>query len=550
MDKTISDLCNSIINIIDISVETVWLFRQQYFFRGHGRLNLLTGKLQNILQTIADTAGMEYLNGMGVAELLNAQEMDDEILIADIIEGQLLPSLEQLVQELQQNVELGSYDFYSDNMQILEKKSSKALMAQINNASKRPDCEYIPEYTASGHITIRVTENNRSYYICGNNNPYRDAIYFVQGNIEPDKYKYVILGAGMLFEAQALLTQRPDAELVVVEEDAFLLKLALTYQNLSELLSDDRISIECCGYDSFIAEMGLEDKCILIRKPAMRHIKNVGCRMAIERFFVKEMTIKEQAYVLEKEFRRNIRQNDIKSIDECAGRFKGKTVYLVAGGPSLNNSIDILKNRECGSIILSVGTAMARLRKEGIQPDFAIVIDVSEAIYYQLNGYIDYEKTSLLYMISANSKAVASFSGKKYAIFQKGFNLAEDYAREHGFRLVNTGGSVSTTALDVCICLGCRKVICLGLDLAYTGNRTHAEGTLGVVDVTPKDDLPTVKNVYGEKVSTSYSLSSFHKWIENRIKDEHDVDFINITNGAYIQGMENMGINGYPLYIK
>ena len=94
----------------------------------------------------------------------------------------------------------------------------------------------------------------------------------MQGNIEPDKYKYVILGAGMLFEAQALLTQRPDAELVVVEEDAFLLKLALTYQNLSELLSDDRISIECCGYDSFIAEMGLEDKCILIRKPAMRHI--------------------------------------------------------------------------------------------------------------------------------------------------------------------------------------------------------------------------------------------------------------------------------------
>ena len=550
MDKTISNLCSSIINIIDISVETVWLFRQQYFFRGYGRLNLLTGKLQNILQSIVDIAGMEYLNGMGVIELLNAQEMDDEILIADIIEGQLLPRLEQLVQELQQNVELGSYDFYSDNMQILEKKSSKALIAQINNASERPDCEYIPEYTASGHITIRVTENNRSYYICGNNNPYRDAIYFVQGNIEPDKYKYVIFGAGMFFEAQALLMQRPDAELVVVEEDAFLLKLALAYHDLSELLSDDRISIECCGYDSFIAEIGLEDKCIFIRKPAMRHIKKTNCRMAIERFFVKEMTIKEQAYVLEKEFRRNIRQNDIKSIDECAGRFKGKTVYLVAGGPSLNNSIDILKNRECDSIILSVGTAVARLRKEGIQPDFAIVIDVSEAIYYQLNGCIDYEKTSLLYMISANSKAVASFSGKKYAIFQKGFNMAEDYAREHGFRLVNTGGSVSTTALDVCICLGCRKVICLGLDLAYTGNRTHAEGTLGVVDVTPKDDLPTVKNVYGEKVSTSYSLSSFHKWIENRIKDEHGVEFINITNGAYIQGMENRGINRYPLYIK
>ena len=238
---------------------------------------------------------------------------------------------------------------------------------------------------------------------------------------------------------------------------------------------------------------------------------------------------------------RNIGQNDIKSIDECAGRFKGKTVYLVAGGPSLNNSIDILKNREADSLILSVGTVVARLKKEGIQPDFAIVIDVSDTIYHQLNGNVDYEKTSLLYMISANAKAVASFAGEKYAIFQKGFNMAEDYAREHGFRLVNTGGSVSTTALDVCICLECRKVICLGLDLAYTGNRTHAEGTLGVVDVTQTQDLPTVKNVFGKMVPTSSSLSSFHKWIENRIADERRVEFVNVSDGAYIEGMKNVG---------
>ena len=162
-------------------------------------------------------------------------------------------------------------------------------------------------------------------------------------------------------------------------------------------------------------------------------------------------------------------------------------------------------------------------------------------MYHQLNGNVDYEKTSLLYMISANAKAVASFAGKKYAIFQKGFNMAEDYAREHGFRLVNTGGSVSTTALDVCIGLGCRKVICLGLDLAYTGNRTHAEGTLSDDEISETQDMPMVKSVSGDMIPTSLNLSCYHKWIEHRIADERRVEFVNVSDGAYIEGMKNVG---------
>ena len=122
--------------------------------------------------------------------------------------------------------------------------------------------------------------------------------------------------------------------------------------------------------------------------------------------------------------------------------------------------------------------------------------------------------------------------------------MAEDYAREHGFILVNTGGSVSTTALDVCICMGCRKVICLGLDLAYTGNRTHAEGTLSDGEVSKAQDLPMVKSVSGEMIPTSLNLSCYHKWIENRIADEYDIEFVNISNGAYIKGMKNVSITG------
>ena len=531
------DICN----LINSAAETVWFFRQQYFFRGQGQLKKLILDLQQILQEIVDVAGTEFLNQMGIAELLDAQEKGDEILIADVIEGQLLPSLECLIQNLQQDQPIEHIDYLSSNLQVLRDKGENQLAKMIEKASARQGTSYAPEYTASGQVTVRLVEDGKDYYVSGNNNPYRDALYFVQGNMEPDKYQYVIIGTGLFFEVEALLKQRPDVEIVVVEEDAYLLKMALKYRELSAILSDDRITIECCEYVRYIEKTDVDNQGILIRKPAMKHMENLDCRMILKRFFVKAMTIKEQAYVLEKEFRQNIKLAEkIKSIDECKEKFVGRTVYLVAGGPSLNGTIEMLKRREKDSVILCVGTSASVLKKEEIAPDFVIITDVAEGIFHQINNNVDPEKTALLYMISANAKAVASFSGQKYAIFQKGFDLAEDYAGKHNYMLVSTGGSVSTTALDICIRFGCKKVICLGLDLAYTDNKTHAAGTHRCSDISKELDMPMVKNVDGKMIPTSLNLSCYQKWIENRISDEEKVEFVNISNGAYIDGMRNL----------
>ena len=41
-------------------------------------------------------------------------------------------------------------------------------------------------------------------------------------------------------------------------------------------------------------------------------------------------------------------------------------------------------------------------------------------------------------------------------------------------------------------------------------------------------------------VDTIPSLNAFRKWIEKRIKGENGVQFINISCGAYIDGMDNL----------
>lgn len=52
MEKMSSELCNNLTDIIDISTETIWLFRQQYFFRANKVLNRLTSELQEVIQSI------------------------------------------------------------------------------------------------------------------------------------------------------------------------------------------------------------------------------------------------------------------------------------------------------------------------------------------------------------------------------------------------------------------------------------------------------------------------------------------------------------------
>lgn len=75
--------------------------------------------------------------------------------------------------------------------------------------------------------------------------------------------------------------------------------------------------------------------------------------------------------------------------------------------------MDALKNREENFIIMCVGTAASKLKAEGIVPEYVIITDVSDGMYDRIHGYVDECNTSLLYMISANAKAVSSFSGKK-----------------------------------------------------------------------------------------------------------------------------------------
>ncbi|MBR1572372.1 MAG: motility associated factor glycosyltransferase family protein [Lachnospiraceae bacterium] len=537
-------MVGKLIEINEYAYDTVYNFRRQYYYTGWNACTKITEKLNDVIDDCVLTAGGDIVQRLGLPVFFDAMESGDEILIADVLEVQFIPTMESIIQLLEIDMSDVSIDYLTKNISELNKYGYEKLAEIIIAAKPRNDCQYIAEYTAAGYPTIKIVENGSEYYMSGNNNPVADAYTYADGNVNESIYKYSLLGVGLFFEAKAMLKLRPDIELRIVEEDPYLMKLAMTYVDVSGIIEDDRVKLIVEKYADYISRIDDADGQVLVRKPSIRHMSDDAEADVIARFFMNSMSLAEQRHWLDRNYRRNILLKNIKSVDECVNDFKGKKVYLVAGGPSLDLAMEMLAKREQDSVVLCVGTSLKKLMSEGITPEYAIITDAKDSMYSQLHGVIDKKKTKLLYLSTANNKAVVDFDGDRYMICQNGMPEAEKYAKSHGYKCFNTGGSVSTTAIDICIGLGCKEVVCMGLDLAFTDNKTHAGGTLDEKEISINSNITKkVRSVKGEDIYTSENLHSYHVWIEHRIENVKNVKFVNISNGAFIKGMMNLPVS-------
>ena len=111
----------------------------------------------------------------------------------------------------------------------------------------------------------------------------------------------------------------------------------------------------------------------------------------------------------------------------------------------------------------------------GITMDYIIITDPKEISNRQIQG-VEHMEVPMILLSTATKGVARYYKGEKYMLCQKGFPDAEQYACERGLPLFETGGSVATTALDLCVRFDVNKIIFIGLDMAYTGNKNHAEG--------------------------------------------------------------------------
>ncbi len=209
---------------------------------------------------------------------------------------------------------------------------------------------------------------------------------------------------------------------------------------------------------------------------------------------------------------------------------------VVAAGPSLNKNIKDLK-AACGkALIIAVDTAIKPLLKEGIKPDMVMIIDAVKPLdLFQMDGC---ENIPFICTVNASSEVIAYHKGKKF-FYHEGYFFSEKILMKskEDFGTVSSGGSVATSAFSLLYKIGLTRIILVGQDLAYTNNRTHADGTFSekMQEVNTKG-MFMVEGNYEARVPTANDLRQFLDWYNVTIPamKERNPEFcvINATEGG------------------
>lgn len=485
--------------------------------------------------------------------ILKAQEQEDYVLIGDLFELSIIPFLKELQgllisQAMSEAEECGGiYPYDREKLHktisglICEEKQRQKLLGRLKEAGAICAPGYRVEFTSCGEMTVVVNTEKRERYFHSNGEVRAEAHQLAISWYREEKGTYLVYGLGLGYHIEELAHLSDGVLVEVYESDPDIVLLASAYGTVSHLLELANVKVI---YDPEFTELTSrlnqikEDEELVLHYPSLLNIHDSRVREKLEEYFVQFSSVKNQLPLLNQNFRSNIMNYD-SSAEVLADKFKNRDIYIVAAGPSLDKNCNLLKEREADSIIIATGTVLKKLLSEGLRPDYFVVSDANARIYAQING-LEQLDIPMLFLSTAYKGFAANYQGKKYLMLQEEFVPAEQYAGQKGLKLFETGGSVSTTALDAAIKLGGKRIIFLGLDLAYTDNYVHASNT-SRRNLTESKDLREVLDINGKKVYTSRSLLIYRKWIERHIGKFKDIEFLNATEGGIpIEGMRNV----------
>jgi hypothetical protein len=214
-------------------------------------------------------------------------------------------------------------------------------------------------------------------------------------------------------------------------------------------------------------------------------------------------------------------------------------VFLAAAGPSLDKIKPMLRDIYDRCIIVAVDTSLRFFVKNGIQPDFVLVVDPQFWNSRHLDRCVC-EKTRLATALVAESAVyppVLNLPFKNIFLCGSLFPLGvfiENQVDPKG--RLGAGGSVATTAWDFARILGTDEIWITGLDLSFPDLKTHFKGARFEESFNSqscrfnpiekwivralRDGKPfKARSGNGGQVLTDQRLSLYAAWFENQFRE-------------------------------
>lgn len=516
--------------------EIVLRYRRQFYFRGSKLLQELTELLQVILtELLEDKTATETKECLEILNaLVQAQENQDYILIADILEGDLLPTLQKIQIRMESETEREECEYWEENIAAV-RKVNPDLYREMQSWKAQGNSRYQVASAVTGAPIVGVQMQEKFFWMHSTLNPEWEGELLAESVAEEGVSCFYVLGMGLGYHVRALLERDKRNRVAVLESDAVVLELAFRYFSWKEELEKRRLIIV---YDKEIASLlrrlqeRKEPYTLMIHYPSIQCIENQQQRELLEDYFITASSMREQRNFLDENFYR-LQSMSLPECGELRERLEGKNCLIVGGGPSVDEQLEEIRSNREKLIVIAVGTIARKLIKEEIRPDVIVITDPQEGMHRQIEG-LDTKNIPLILLSTAAAEVADYYEGNVYLAYQKGYENAEKTAGERGYMTFETGGSVSTLAIDIAIRFGAKKIILSGMDMAYTKKRSHAAGTGR--DIAEQIELRMVMSTEGILIPTSRNLDIYRKWIERRLKEADRPVVYNTGSGARIEG--------------
>lgn len=527
--------------VIDEVAGLVQSVRNQDMYRLNKQIPVLAKSLQQLLPDILSQMQLWIENGLTWTEdyltsvlfgLEKAQTQQDYILMGDLYELQLIPILQD-IQAIISGLDISLVEdgWWTGNMEVLQKKNPELVQAlqEFESGSIQGQMDaYCVEATSTGFFTMALEQGGERWYLHSNRNPLEEARIWADRNYCLEKERYVLFGWGMGYHVRELLEWYWDMDLVVIESDLGVLYYSLRCGDWRDVL--EKITLvwdpEWLKSDRLTSE-GRE---ILLYRPMITHIRNQRLHAVLNQIADRKDAIEDSKRLFYQNMRENIR-NCTSYVDEIQNSVRGKRVVIVAGGPSLDKNLELLKEKPEDVVIFAVGTVYKLLLQKGIPLDYVILSDLW--VYYQVEG-IENVTVPILLLATADRRISRYYQGKTYLVCQQGYEMAEDYAKGKGYTLYSSGGSVVTLALDIAIRLKAAAIAFIGLDLAYYDTKMHASGTKRAT--FQGYEFQREKAWNGRELNTTKSFLHFRQWMEKRIQEpDTTMQVVDATEGGIVK---------------
>jgi len=476
-------------------------------------------------------------------------------------------------------IKLNKSTFWETNSTILHAQYPGLLEEIIRLAEEQPADDLKIEAATSGAPTAVIG----GVYVHSARDPEREGKRLAEAAVAGEETgPVVILGFGLGYAAQALAELAPRRPIIIVEKNLHLLRQTLELRDLSSLLSRPAVAFIPGGSGEgingvlsfFEKNTGERAAPYIMRNRTLTGPDEQWYAAVENRIRSWAMRDDVNAATLKKFGRRWIRNlsRNMSAIRDLPGisRFAGLAaadepsvhvplpVFLAAAGPGLDSITPLLPEIHRRCIVVAVDTSLRFLLRNGIDPDFTLVVDPQ----FWNSRHLD-RCTSPHTRLIAESAVYPPIlrlpfkglylCGSQYPLG----SFIEQRVDPKG--ALGAGGSVATSAWDFSRILGVEQIWIAGLDLAFPGLKTHFKGArfeekalaesgrLNPIETwllhALRGGIPFfAPSISGGQVLTDRRLSLYASWFENRFRQFPAIRNYSLsTGGLAIAGFEPAG---------